>query len=249
MLHRYYQTNNLVELFDALALRDGDEPHVLKPEILFFNQAIYDDMRLFSNVKEALEFANVGIIAIENAKGQIGATVYFEGVGSGSIVGWKERHLPVASSAFGQDITLIDLLRGQAMAVERTYQTYVSSYPRGEWSICSQLELDRDFNGQLVPQSDVEVGSMAAVYFSSVADFKNFSKCFLETTLFGLGLRGVLRLEDPTFFEWRDRRPYAGPIILCALKILRDDKIQHLMPRDVALAVVSEMQKEGIGCE
>ena len=248
-LRHYYQTNNLVGLFDALVLRDGQEVRVLKPEVLLIDQVTFDDLRYLAALIEVLEFTGIEATEIDPSDDRPAATAYFDGIRPHRIDSWPKEHLSKLSAMFGSSAGHLELFQWQIEEGLRSFQSNIDAHPEGMWSTCSHLELDLNDEGDLVPRDEVTHGAIAAVHLAKVSNFETFSRCYLEALLFGTGLRGVLRPGRSNIFELRDSEVFSGPVVLCALEILQDKSIRHLMDRNAALSAVSALQEDGVTCD
>ncbi len=247
-LRQYYQTNNLVGLFDALVLRDGQEARVLKPTRLTLNREFFGDLRLLPGVQEVLTFMQVEVEKSGASSGG-GTVVHFEGTGTLPFETWTQNHLRELSAEFGTDETYTAMFRGHVNLIESARADFIEHHADEWWAGCMATEVSQDDAGQLVARSSATRGSIVTVYFSRIPLSESLAPCVLKTALFGIGLGGILDPQLSGLMHMRRNKAFAGPAILCALRILRDDRVEDGMPREEALTIVSDMQDEGMTCD
>lgn len=247
-----YETNNVVELFDSIVFSGEAQTEIFKPaKGLLINHFGWSKTEALPYVQGFINEFEVEVTY--DTADKSGSVMFLEPISANVIDRWIDRwsddHIARVSSAFSGTLSE-RWIRANHIANLKAIAAHNLSVHKGRaWSTCSHTLVDVDDQGTPIQAQQIGDVSLVSVLLYKVPNEFGSSSCLHESLMYGLGVRSVLQRDFSQLYVRKDGVAYPGKELSCFLKVYQNPAVVDGMSREEALAVVSEMQANGVVCD
>lgn len=243
-IRRYYQTNDLVNFFDAAVFNGIEDAVLIKPGEVVVTPVL-QTAREFPYQLEFSRDYNIELCMVGRGCGQDSPVVYFEARGANRLTFFG---MPLEEWIM-LNISEREQFRPSVNAymelVEKGARLVESAQGRQVTRTCVSVAIGHDLNWTpKLTSSAPRVLVLSNHVYSSWFDRPSTSRCLLSSLLQATGVRASV---TDLFVEVEQVAQF-GPEVDCILKLLADDSLIDGMSRNEALQVIEEIQASGASC-